>query len=403
MKHNKRIGILTLHSGYNEGGILQAFCIASHLQSSIMNSTVEIIDHRYPNKVRAYGPVRDEKTKVLNDFVKQALPLSEKQFISDDHTTTFEFIKTNYDAVVTGSDELWKVKYAKRCFGLISEQKDPWCPAFPNVYWPDESMTIPKIAYAASIGKTDWQTIPLKHITKMKSILSHYALLGIRDQRTMSFLKWLDPNLAHKAEWVPDPAFSTDIVSFIDKDRLKQKLQQHGVNFNRPLICTVLEETPHINEIIGMIKNKGYQVVGLTLPNQAADIALFDKGFTPLEWAGIFGFMDFCVSQRMHACISCILQDTPFIAVDFYSNPTDDDTKLKDLMRSFDLLDYHYQVGKDSPDKFRRICENLISEPWPLKKIAQKRLLFQNRSKEFTEKIQGILNDTIQKPVIQRI
>jgi hypothetical protein len=396
MKEDKNIGILTLHSGFNEGGILQAFCIASHLQSSLINSKVEIIDHRYPNKVRAYGPVRDEKTRVLNDFVDHALPLSRKRFLSDDHVDTFQCINEDYDAVVTGSDELWKLKYTKRYFGIISEQKDPWCPAFPNVYWPDEIIKIPKIAYAASVGKTEWQTIPLKHITRMKSILADYSLLGIRDQRTMSFMEWLDRNLADKAEWVPDPTFSIDIFSFIDKEMLKQKLQQYGVDFDRPLICTVLRDVQGINEFIQEMKKKGFQIVGSTLPNSVADVALFDKGFTPLEWAGIFGFMNFCISQRMHACISCILQDTPFIAVDFYSNPTDDDTKLKDLMRSFDLLDYHYQVGKDSPEKFHEIGENLISKPWPAKEIAQKRLLFQNRSKEFTEKIQGILKDTIQ-------
>ncbi len=133
MERDKRIGILTLHSGYNEGAILQAFCLASHLQSSLINSEVEIIDHRYPNKVRAYGPVHDERTKVLNDFINHALPSSRKRLLSDDHRATFEFIKEEYDVVVTGSDELWKVKYAKRYFGLISEQKDPWCPAFPNV------------------------------------------------------------------------------------------------------------------------------------------------------------------------------------------------------------------------------------------------------------------------------
>ena len=143
------------------------------------------------------------------------------------------------------------------------------------------------------------------------------------------------------------------------------------------------------------MKKKGFQIVGLSLPNRIVDVELFDKGFTPLEWVGVFGLMDFCISQRMHACISCILHDTPFAAVDFYSNPMDDNTKLKDLMRSFDLLEYHYQVGKDSPEKFHEMCENLISRPWQVNEIAQKRLLFQNRSKEFTDKIKKILKDTV--------
>jgi hypothetical protein len=393
---NNKLGILTLHSGYNEGALLQAFCLAANLRSSLPNSGVEIVDHRYPSKVRVYGPVRNERTRALNDFFDHSLPLSGKRFLADDHRPTFEFIKENYKAVVTGSDELWKLDYTKRFFGFVSEQNNPWCPAFPNVYWPDESVKIPKIAYAASIGHTDWQTIPRKHVRRMKHILSQYTLLGIRDQRTMSFLKWLDTGMARKAEWVPDPTFSADILPLLDRETLKQKLQTLGVDFNRPRICIILEGSTNINnEVIEGMKQRGFQIVALSLKNRFADVELFDKGFTPIEWAGIFGLMDFCVSQRMHACIYSILNNIPFVAVDIYSNPMDDETKVKDLMRSFNLLDYYYNAEKDPPEKFRVICENMIKKPWPVNEIAQKRLLFNSRSREFTDKIKGVINDAV--------
>lgn len=395
MSNDNKIGILTLHSGYNEGAILQAFCVATNLQSNLEDSKVEIVDHRYPSKIKAYGPPRDERTRRLDDFINHSLPLSKKKIIANDHQATFKFIRENYSAIITGSDELWKLNYTKRFFGLISKQNDPWCPAFPNVYWPDESIKVPKIAYAASIGQTDWRGIPKKHIVRMRNVLTDYSLIGIRDQRTMSYLQWLDTEIANKAELVPDPTFSTDIISLVDKEMLKQKLQQWGVDFGRPRVGMVLENTPNINGTIQEIKKKGFQIVGLSLPNEITDIVLFDKGLTPLEWAGVFGLMDFCISQRMHACISCILNDTPFIAVDLYSSPIDDETKLKALMRSFNLLDYYYNVEKDPSDKFQRICENLVNEPWPVREIAQKRLLFSNRSKEFTDKIKRVVKDNI--------
>jgi hypothetical protein len=396
MNNSNRIGVLTLHSGYNEGAILQTFCVATNLQRNLPDSKVEIVDHRYPSKVKAYGPVRDDKTRALNDFVVHSLPLSKKRFLADDHRDTFEFIRENYCAVITGSDELWKLKYSRRFHGLLFEQNDPWSPAFPNVYWPDESIKIPKIAYAVSIGQTNWRTIPKKHIKRMKRILSQYTLLGVRDQRTMSFLKWLDTDIAGKAEWVPDPTFSTDIVSLVDKEMLKQRLQDWGVDFDRPRICTVLRGSPKLNDdLINEIKKKGFQVVSLSLPNSIADVDLSDKGFTPLEWFGVFGLMDLCISQRMHTCISCILHDTPFIAVDFYGNSMDDDTKVKDLMRSFNLLDYYYSNEKDPSEKFQGIMENLLNKPWPAHEIAEKRILFNNRSKEFMYKIAAILKDII--------
>jgi hypothetical protein len=396
MNNDNKIGILTLHSGYNEGAILQTFCVANNLQRNFPDSKVEIVDHRYPSKVKAYGSVRDDKTRVMNDFVDHFLPLSKKRFLADDHRDTFEFIRENYSAVITGSDELWKLKYTRRCLGLIFEQNDPWSPAFPNVYWPDEGIELPKIAYAVSIGQTDWRTIPKKHVKRMKRILSQYTLLGVRDQRTMFFLKWLDKDIASKAEWVPDPTFSTDIGTLVDKEKLKQQLQDWGVDFSRPRVCTVLRDSPKLlDELINAIKKKGFQVLSLSLPNSIADVDLSDKGFTPLEWFGVFGLMDFCISQRMHTCISCILHDTPFVAVDFYSNSMDDDTKVKDLMRSFSLLDYYYNVEKDSSDKLRGSLENLFNKPWPVHEIAQKRILFNNRSRDFTDKIKKILENTI--------
>jgi hypothetical protein len=396
MNNSNRIGILTLHSGYNEGAILQTFCIATNLQRNLADCKIEIVDHRYPSKVRAYGPARDDKTRVLNDFIDHSLPLSKIRFLADDHRDTFEFIRKNYSAVITGSDELWKLKYSRRFFGLLHEQKDPWRPAFPNVYWPDESIKIPKIAYAVSIGSTDWRNIPRKHLTRMKDILSDYTVVGIRDQRTMSFLKWLDTDVASKAEWVPDPTFSADIVSMIDKEMLKQRLQDWGVDFDRPRICIVLRDSPNINnEIINEIKKQGFQVVSLSLPNSTADVDLSAKGFTPLEWFGVIDLMDFCITQRMHTCISCILHDTPFVAVDFYDNSMDDDTKIKDLMRSFNLLDYYYSVEKDPFGKFQGIIENLLNNPWPVQEIEEKRILFNNRSKEFMCKITVILKDII--------
>lgn len=392
MDVRSRIGILTLHSGYNEGAILQSFCVAMNLQEHMPDSIVEIVDHRYPSKIKAYGPVRDDKTRTLNNFVDHNLPLSKKRFVNDDHLDTFEFIRNNYSAIITGSDELWKLKYNRRLYGLVIEQNDPWRPAFPNVYWPDESLTIPRIAYAVSIGSTDWGTIPKRHVRQMNKILSDYALLGIRDRRTMSFLKWLDHDLASKAEWVPDPTFSVSIQSLVDRDIVKQKLQRWGVDFSRPRACTVLRDSPKLNDaIIRGIKKKDFQIVSFSLPNSIADVDLSNKGLTPLEWFGAFGLMNFCISQRMHTSISCILQDTPFVAVDIYSNSMDDDTKIKDLMRSFDLLDYYYNVEKDPPEKFQEIIENLFNNPWPVHDTGEKKILFTNRSKEFTGKIRDLL------------
>jgi len=391
----KNIGVLTLHCGYNEGAILQSFCVTEHLRSAIPGATVEIVDHRYLSTRQAYGhwQPRDEREKALGDFIDHSLPLSGRRFESDDHVPTYEYVAGNYDALVTGSDELWKVHYTSRLLGLKREQIDPWCPAFPNAYWADESLHIPKIAYAASIGKTDWRSIPRKHRMKMKAILQDYALLGIRDRRTMQFLEWLDAGIAGRAEWVPDPTFSVDILSRVDKDALRRKLEGFGVNFNQPRVGTVVDDSPLTNTVLQELKQKGYQIVAITLPNRSADVALYNQALTPLEWAATFGLMDFCVSLRMHACIFSILNGTPFIAVDFYQNNSDSDSKLKHLLESLGLDDFYCVGDLGWLERLRRMCADIIEGRWPSGTVAEKRAMFRSRSREFAEKIRGVISN----------
>lgn len=391
MTDKNGIGILTLHSGFNEGAILQTFCLSKNLQGVFPEKRIEVVDHRYPAKTQVYGPANDAKKKTLDDFIEHGLPLSSRRFEQVDRLPTFDFINRNYQAVVTGSDELWKLKYARRFLGLIREQKDPWCPAFPNIYWPDENVEVPKFSYAASIGSTDWREIPRAHRERMKSALSGYTLLGVRDERTRRFLEWLDPKLADKSEWVPDPTFSIDLHAQVDKEALKKKLESYGVDFSRPRIATVLWDLPAAGRVLGELKEKGYQVVALTMGNKMADVALYDKGLTPLEWFGTFGFVDLCFSLRMHACISCILNETPVVAFDFYSNEMDDDSKLTDLFGRYELRDFHFQPQRQGEQELQRMTEDILQGQWPVDKVGETRERFQTRSRDYTAKIRDSL------------
>ncbi len=387
----KKIGILTFHSSHNEGAVWQAFCLARNLQKNLLEHKVEIVDHRYLEKTKMYGPPKNERTRTLSQFTNGELPLSDRRFESNSHQHTFEYINQNYRGLVVGSDQVWKLYYSKRLGGLVSKQGSPMHPAFPNIYWPDTSLKMPKIAYAVSIGRTDWDAIPKTHRKKMRMLLSDFRLLGFRDQRTKNFLEWLDSDIAKRAEWVPDPTFSFDALSLVDKNLLKQKLEQYGVDFSRPRLGVIVKDTQVTNTVIQQLKEKSYQVVGLTERNPVSDVELFERDFTPLEWASIAGFMDFVLTQRMHGAISCILNNTPFVAIAFTENRIDGDSTLKDLLYSFDLQDYYYSSKLESVERLKKICDFLIEDSWPSGLINQKRDFFQRRSREFTVKIKQII------------
>jgi hypothetical protein len=387
----RKAGILTFHSSVNEGAILQAYCLAHHLGGNLPAFDVDIIDHRYAIKALAHRSQPDARTKALDHFINHDLPLSQKRFVSDGCRETMAYIDENYDALFVGSDEVWKLQYRTGLSRLMRRANAPNYPPFPNVYWPSDKLPVPKIAYAACIGKTEWTTIPQSHRQEMRRILDGFGLLGVRDRRTRAFLEWLHPTLGSRAEWSPDPAFAIDVLDRVDKDAFTRKLQGYGVDFSRPRLGVVVRDSRVINEAVGAWKQRGYQVVAITESNSIADVNLFDKDVSPLEWAALFGLVDACISERMHGVVFCILNNTPMIVLDFWKNARQKEGKLFDLMQSFGLMDFYFSVGDDSIEHLKEASNNLMAGEWPSDRVAETREAFRRRTSEFAESIRQLL------------
>jgi hypothetical protein len=384
-----KIGISTFHYVYNEGALAQAYCLAQNLQNRLPNSRVELLDRRYPSKMAEYGSGSGlGREKSFNDFIENVLPRSEVRFEQQNNAPVFDYINRSYRALLVGSDEVWKLKYRKRLWGLFVDQKSPSYPAFPNSYWPDRRVKVPKIGYAVSIGgKMDWSAIPRSHINLMRNILADFSLIGYRDQRTLDFLKWIDPGMASTAEWVPDPTFSHNILDDVNKQGLKRRLEEYGVDFSKPRVCVLLHPSYSEKSVINRFFNQGYQTIGLSVPNENVSIDLSNKYFTPIEWFSVFGLMDACVSERMHGCIACLQNGTPFIAID-HRNPYHEESKIQDLMRSFGLLDYYYRPEENNEERLLSMCAQLIGNDWhAAKPIIESLDMFRAQSAIFTTKI----------------
>ena len=391
----KKVGVLTVHSGFNEGAILQAFCLSKLLSEQLSSCDVDIVDHRYISKIKVYGEPKNKRKKALDNFINNSLPLSPQRFVEDTHVKTFKYIKNNYNAVIIGSDEVWRVNYthSKKWFWPFYNQKCLWSPAFPNAFWPDISIKIPKIAYAACVGQTDWTLIPKKHKRMMIRNLFDFSLLGVRDQRTISFLEWLDNDLAKRAELVPDPAFSIDVLGLVDKAQIKCKLEELGLDFSRQRVGIVAYNNSGTNELIKYFKQREFQTVGVSLSNDALDVDLSKEYFNPLEWFSIFGFLDICVSILMHPSIACIANGTPFFGIDVRTSSRDGESKMKDLMRSFNLMEFYYTNQVAFLKRIDQIFKDNILKEWPYSYIKEKRKIFTNQSKEFVNKIKLVISE----------
>lgn len=333
----KRLGILTMHYSFNEGSILQAYCLHSLIKKVFLGWEVEIIDFRHKQKWDFYNRKQNNRNVALSNFVKE-MPLSKKSFLTNKDEDAIDYIEKNYDAIIVGSDEVWKLDYSR----FLKIQKHPLYPPFPNIYWPVFNLKCLFFAFAVSVGSSRFGSLPLKHKALMNSALKKFIYLGLRDKKTFNFVQFIDNNLLEKSLFVPDSIFGVDILSFVDIESLKVKLSSLGVNFSKPLLLVISNEFVGQEKLIYKFKERGYQSIALSIKNKFVDVDLSEAYLSPFEWAALFSFANFCISERFHGCICSIIFSKPFVAVDFREKNLGDETKIKDLLERFSLKDFRY-------------------------------------------------------------
>ena len=361
MNGRRPIGILTLHYGYNEGALLQAYCLCRALRRVSGGRPVEIIDQRYPGKVGRYGEVTDARRKALRHAIENWLPLSHEHFTERSHALAHRYAREHCAALVVGSDQVWCLKYRVRLGGLYRSQPYEFYPSFPNAYWPEQTIGVPRIAYAASVGDLKWEDIPRHDRRHMERILSGFALLSVREQRTLDFLNWISPQLAARTALVPDPTFAHDALAEVDRTTVKRKLVAAGVDFGRPRIGLISKPSEEVERALRTLRAEGAQVVGITTPNSMSDVRLWEHELHPLEWAAVFGLMDYCIVERMHACIYCLQNHTPFVAIDINEpgRARNRDTKLRHLTRLFEIEDYCIRRSEVTAARLLEACREM--------------------------------------------
>lgn len=311
-----KIGILTLPLHTNYGGILQAYALQTVLER--MGHEVEVFDkpdqiHRplWRNSMtfakrlalRAIGKsvslnyqkehnIRERtKRKYVNVFIQQHIKRRELKSYG-------AISPTDYDAIVVGSDQVWRQKYMPKMNAKI-----PFL-AFT------EGWNIKRIAYAASFGSDEWEYTD-KNTTAAKLAIQRFDAVSTRERSGVKLCKdYLDYN---DAVQVLDPTLlldRKDYVHIIEESELT-----HEINGN--LMCYVLDYTnekrQYISEcakVLDMIPfetNSKYEVKGASLDEIVQP---------PLEqWLRSFRDSSFVITDSFHACVFSILFHKPFVVI----------------------------------------------------------------------------------------
>lgn len=344
------VGVLTLHYGYNEGAILQAYALAQLLGAHI-DGDVRIIDHRYPRKVRIYSQSMDARKEALKVAVDTWLPLSRDQFVTERASRTWKWISGNCTGLVVGSDQVWRLCYRRTFFGLACRQPDAFVGRFPNVYWPPAWVRVPRCAYAASIGDQLTARPPRRHLLRMRRVLEGFSVIGVRDERTATFVEDVAPACANRLRLCPDPTIVIPWQCEGAQSSLVAKAERVGLSLSRPFCLLAMDMCNYTRELAGRIRSAGWLVVGYGSGESYSDISFAKVGITPLEWISLIGSASLCITDRYHAFIFSVLQGRPCLVFDrakkrLVGSPT----RISSLAQSIGYGQYVLDIGSPVED-----------------------------------------------------
>lgn len=318
----KKIGILTFHNSINNGAVMQAYSLSKKIQQEFPKAKVEIIDYQMPKVKDAYhfslkkilltkNPLLftkrlvksltnlgynrklNERTKIFENC-KYLLPLSSFSLLSNETDELFTYINNEYDVLIVGSDAVWN--YLLR--------------GFPNAYFPDTSVNVNKMSYAASCYGMEFLNCSENEKRQIGEILQDFSFLGVRDTATEEFVKW--SNCSKLPVHVCDPTVFLDVDDLpINISDLELKLKNRGFDFNRPTIGMMGNEK--MFKMIRKMYGKKYQIASLYIPIKGADVNLYD--LTPYEWAYVFRYFKITFTTYFHGTLLSLRNGIPVICI----------------------------------------------------------------------------------------
>lgn len=334
------IGVLTFHNNDNRGAILQAYALTEAL-SSVFDCTAEIVDYRtlskkYDRTKKLFVtrrpwkiPQRIQDRRIVNRFLSTDASVSRQSIITNDHKKAVDWIeRQDYDILVTGSDEVWKIKNG-RTDGALSISSDR---PFPNLYFLDPSLTAMKVAYAASGNTTDLSTLSPHQVKAFRQHLAAYDAISVRDRHTELLLEELGIDDFYR---VPDP---TLLGEFPKRDG-RSILAKADIDLDRPIVAFHGPDNHPFGEICDQYRERGYQVVTPT-SSRFADVEF--RGIVgPFEYYALYEHFDMVVTDSLHSTIFSLKSGTPFATLDISDRYADLESKTHSLLHDFSLLDRH--------------------------------------------------------------
>lgn len=409
MKPSLRIGILTYHYVFNEGALWQAVSLCRAIREKYPQHQCEIIDYRHQQKydsLRRYIP--EAKEILFNEALKDCL--GKTRIIDDGTSELFAHLSATYDLVIVGSDIIWQFDRKRSlcervCCGIERTvsfrpdrstpyrflrdvknwlvglrstimEPDPLKIPFPNAYWLDPDGDYKKCTFAASVGYSDVDNIPVDLKPEMVRHLDALDFISVRDQASRRFVQGLVPQKAESARVTPDPTWLfNDPPMNVD-----DLFERYGLTESDRLAGVLFSPHRYYGErlnawVLPLLKEKGFKTVSVVNGNSNVDVNLAGECLHPFAWWGVIARLDFLFTVRTHPTIAALKYGTPFANVDITAMINrSQHSKSRDLLETFSQEDCCiFRRADFSRNKVTGLIEHSLTRSWDWEAVARQR------------------------------
>lgn len=361
-----KIGILTLPLHVNYGGILQAYALQTVLERMGHNVQVFHKDESYKIKIPPHFP---ESIKIYSKrFLKKLFIgggyriFAEKYYNEEYEITTqktrefvnkyihlckldsfFEIKQGDFDAIVVGSDQVWRPRYFRNM----------WKTNVENMFLDfTKNWNIRRIAYAPSFGVDEWE-FSSEETNLCKTAIARFDAVSVREnggkKLCMSFFDT-------KAEVVLDP---TMLLSELDYGKLaNQKIETNKYGYLLTYILDFSKETEKLIERIS--SEKHLSIFNASSKVDCIEAPLKEKmQISVEEWLRGFANAEFVVTDSFHACVFSIIFNKPFVVIGNKMRGMD---RFYSLLKKFGLEENMLDAGNTYDSKKTYALHNGVKE-----------------------------------------
>lgn len=310
-----RVGILTLPLHTNYGGILQAYALQAVLErmghevvvfntpSQKLRLTISSIlfnckklpiigSHisSFMNKHQGMG--REVISRNIQKFIRKYINLKEIH--------SFQELNANdYDALIVGSDQVWRAIYFSR-----------WQQSIENAFLSfAKDWNVDRVAYAASFGIDNWEYTD-EQTKNCKDLIKKFAAISVREKSGVDLCK---KKFGIDALHVLDPTMLLDVNAYKHLFEIANVSKSSGTFLNY-----VLDETDEIKQLIENITIKrGLKPFAVNNPFENDDSKPLQMRIKVSVETWLRGFYDaeFVITDSFHACVFSILFKKQFVVV----------------------------------------------------------------------------------------